>query len=96
MTEQLIKSASGCNNNEIVFATSSGVVVRRIGFRIFVFSTHVFHFLVIFVNARVGVIPACIALAVIPCSPSYQPICRIIASIATLATLTGPYPSIAI
>ena len=56
MMEQLIKSASGRNNNEIVFAISSGVVVRRIGFRFFVFSTQVSHLSVIFVSARVGVI----------------------------------------
>ena len=62
--EQLIKSASGFKSMEIVPATSSGVVLRRMGFRFLVFSIHASQPSVIFVNARVGVTPAWTALAV--------------------------------
>ena len=90
-----MKSASGCKSIEMVPATSSGVVVRRMGFRFLVFSIPLSHPSVIFVKARVGVTPAWTALAVIPNCPNSHPICRIIAYIATFATLTGPYPSMA-
>ena len=53
-----MKSASGFNSIEMVPATSSGVVVRRIGFLDLVPSTQSSHFSVIFVSARVGVTPA--------------------------------------
>jgi hypothetical protein len=58
MMEQLIKSASGLNSNETTLATSWGVVVLFMGFRLFVFSTHSSHLSVILVNALVGVTPA--------------------------------------
>ena len=54
----LIKSASDRSNRETVFATSSGVVVRLIGFLFFVPSTQTSHLSVIFVKALVGVTPA--------------------------------------
>ena len=38
-----MKSASGCKSIEMVPATSSGVVVRRMGFRFLVFSIHLSH-----------------------------------------------------
>ena len=58
MIEQLMKSASGFSSIEMVPATSSGVVVRRIGFLDFVPSTQSSQRSVIFVRARVGVMPA--------------------------------------
>ena len=58
MMEQLIKSASGFKSIETVPAMSSGVVVRCIGLRFFVFSIQSSHLSVILVKARVGVTQA--------------------------------------
>jgi len=86
IVEQLIKSALSDNNKLTNPATSSGVVVRPMGFLSTVFSTHSSQLSEIFVSALVGVMPACIVFAVMPLDPSSHPICLITASNDAFAT----------